>query len=196
MKKMFLLTICLFLSTQNLLADEQSILKDHFLNKIESVITIVKNKDIDKITRNEQIVDTLTPMFDFTLMAKLSLGKKWKTLNKIEREKFISLYINRMKQSYSSKLDAYSNEEIEITKIKQPKHNRIELITNLISNENRLEVSYKFYKPKNLKIDKDRWLIYDVVILGISILRTDKAQFREFLQTKTIQELLIKLQTK
>ena len=93
MKKMFLLTICLFLSTQNLLADEQSILKDHFLNKIESVITIVKNKDIDKITRNEQIVDTLTPMFDFTLMAKLSLGKKWKTLNKIEREKFISLYI-------------------------------------------------------------------------------------------------------
>jgi len=196
MKKMFLLMICLFLSVQNSLADEQSILKDHFLNKIDSVITIVKNKDIDKVTRNGQIVDTLTPMFDFTLMAKLSLGKKWKTLNKIEREKFISLYINRMKQSYSSKLDAYSNEEIEITKIKQPKHNRIELITNLISNDNRLEVSYKFYKPKNLKIDKDRWLIYDVVILGISILRTDKAQFREFLQTNTIQELLIKLQTK
>ena len=101
-----------------------------------------------------------------------------------------------MKHSYSSKIDSYSDEEIEVTKIKQPKKNRIELVTNLISQENKLEVSYKFYKPKNLKMDKDTWLIYDIVILGVSILKTDKAQFREYLQTKTIKDLMIQLQSK
>jgi len=196
MQKIFLMMIFMVLSVQNLFANEKEIVKEHFLNKIENVISIVQNNKIDKSTRNSQIVDVLSPMFDFELMAKLSLGKKWKQLNKQDGQKFVALYVERMKQSYSSKIDAYSDEKVAITQIKQPKKNRIELVTNLISQNNTLEISYKFYKPKNLKMDKDRWLIYDVVILGVSILKTDKAQFREFLQTNTIQELFIKLQSK
>jgi len=196
MKKIIFLLASLFILSQNLVASEQTILKDHFLNKIDEVIEIVKDKTLEKTLRNSKIVESLTPMFDFTLMAKLSLGKKWKTLKRSDRKEFVHLYVERMKQSYSSKLDAYSDEKIEVTKVKQPKKNRIELVTNLISNDNKLEISYKFYKPKNLKMDKDSWLIYDVVILGVSILKTDKAQFREYLQTKTISELMGQLQSK
>ena len=196
MKKIILLIVSLFILSQNLVASEQTILKDHFLNKIEEVIVIVKDKTLEKTLRNSKIVKSLTPMFDFTLMAKLSLGKKWKTLNSSDKKEFVHLYVERMKQSYSSKLDAYSDEKIEVTKVKQPKKNRIELVTNLISKDNKLEISYKFYKPKNLKMDKDSWLIYDVVILGVSILKTDKAQFREYLQTKTINDLMTQLQSK
>ena len=56
-----------------------------------------------------------------------------------------------------------------------------------------MEIVYKFYKPKKPISGKDKWLIYDVEILGVSILKTDKAQFREFLQTKTIFELMKEL---
>lgn len=196
MKKVLLALVSLFIFTQNLVANEQTILKNHFLNKIEEVIVIVKDTSLDKTKRNSKIVESLTPMFDFTLMAKLSLGKKWKTLNSDERKEFVKLYVERMKQSYSSKIDAYSDEKVEVTKIKQPKSNRIELVSNLVSKDNKLEISYKFYKPKNLKMDKDSWLIYDVVILGVSILKTDKAQFREYLQTKTIKDLMVQLQSK
>lgn len=196
MKKIILVLLSLFIFTQSLIANEQTILKDHFLNKINEVILIVKDKTLEKTLRNSKIVESLTPMFDFTLMAKLSLGKKWKTLKSSERKEFVDLYVERMEKSYSTKIDAYSDEKIEVTEIKQPKKSRMELVTNLISKDNKLEISYKFYKPKNLKMDKDSWLIYDVVILGVSILKTDKAQFREYLQTKTINELMIQLQSK
>jgi phospholipid transport system substrate-binding protein len=196
MKKIVLLIVGLFILSQNLVANEQNILKNHFLTKINDVIVIVKNTTLDKTMRNSKIVETLTPMFDFALMAKLSLGNKWKTLNQADRKEFVALYVERMKSSYSSKIDAYSDEKIEVTKINQPKKTRIELITNLVSKDNKLEISYKFYKPRNLKMDKDSWLIYDVVILGVSILKTDKAQFREYLQTKTIKELMIQLESK
>ena len=196
MKRLGLVLIGLFIITQNLFGTEQSILKQHFLSKIDTVIMIVQDEKMDKNMRNGKIVETLTPMFDFTLMAKLSLGKKWKQLNSEDKTEFVKLYVERMKHSYSSKIDSYSNEKVEVTEIKQPKKNRIELVTNLISKDVKLEVSYKLYKPKQLKMDKDKWLIYDVVILGVSILKTDKAQFREFLQTKTIKELMIKLQIK
>ena len=193
MKKLLLCIMILLTVSQNVVANEQIVLKNHFLDNIEKVITIVKDKSLDKVQRNSKIVQTLTPMFDFTLMAKLSLGKVWKQLSKKDQNKFVTLYVERMKQSYSSKIDAYSDEKVEVTQIKQCKSNKIELITNLVSKENKLEVSYKFYKPKNLKMDKDRWLIYDVVIVGVSILKTDKAQFREFLQTKSIQELMTQI---
>ena len=196
MKKIFLVIVSLFVLSESIIADEKIILKNHFLNKIDEVIVIVKDKSLNKKTRNSKIVEVLTPMFDFTLMAKLSLGKKWKTLNKSDSNEFVKLYVERMKQSYSSKIDAYSDEKIEITNIKQSRKDRIEIVTNLVTKENKLEVSYKFHKTRTLKMDKDNWLIYDVVILGVSILKTDRAQFREFLQTKTIKELMVELKSK
>ncbi|MEA2016969.1 MAG: ABC transporter substrate-binding protein [Campylobacterota bacterium] len=193
MKRIILLIVGIFLLTQNLSANEQQTLKTHFLNSIDEVIIVVQNKALSKDDRNSNIVEVLTPMFDFELMAKLSLGKVWKKLNKEDRVRFVKLYVERMKQSYSSKIDAYSDEKVKVTKIKQPKSNRIELVTDLVSKDNKLEISYKYYKPKRAKKRKDDWLIYDVVILGVSILKTDKAQFREFLQTKTISELMDRL---
>jgi len=190
MKKMILALLSLFILVQTSSANEQKVLQKKFLNKIDEVIKVVENKQLDKLQRNDKIVELLSPMFDFELMAKLSLGKVWQTLNSTDQKKFIELYVERMKKSYSSKIDAYSDEKVEITKIKQPKQNRIELITNLISKDDTLEISYKFYKPKKLKQNKESWLIYDVVILGVSILKTDKAQFQEYLQTKSIHELM------
>jgi phospholipid transport system substrate-binding protein len=196
MKRLALVFIGFCMITQSLFADEKTILKQHFLSKIDEVIIIVQDNTINDELRNNKIVEVLTPMFDFTLMAKLSLGKKWRELNAKDQMNFVQLYVERMKQSYSSKIDSYSNEKVEVTEINQFKKNRIQLTTNLISKENKLEIVYKFYKPKKLKMDKDSWLIYDIVILGVSILKTDKAQFRDFLQTKTILELMNELQIK
>ncbi|MGK0256290.1 MAG: phospholipid transport system substrate-binding protein [Arcobacteraceae bacterium] len=193
MKKMILTIVSLFIFTQTLVANEQKTLENHFLNKIDEVVLIVKDKSLDKTTRNSDIINVLTPMFDFELMAKLSLGNVWRTLPSDDRKEFVTLYVERMKQSYSSKIDAYSDEKVAVTEILQPKSNRIELVTNLVSKDDKLEISYKFYKPQNIKTDKDLWIIYDVVISGVSILKTDIAQFREFLQTKNITELITQL---
>jgi phospholipid transport system substrate-binding protein len=179
---------------QSAYADEQQELKELFLQKIHSVAVIVQDKSITKDERNSQIVALLKPTIDFEIMAKLSLGSvAWAKLNKEQKTKFVDLYVERMKQSYSAKLDAYNGQEIEVTDIIQPKSNRIELVTNIANPENKLEISYKYYKPSQQEDGKDKWLIYDVTILGISILKTDRAQFSEFLQTKTIDELIAKL---
>jgi phospholipid transport system substrate-binding protein len=123
-------------------------------------------------------------------MAKLSLGSTWRELQKDDKERFVKLYVERMKQSYSSKIDAYEDEKVEIKEIIQPKPNRIALITDLVGVKEKLEIVYKFHKPKEKQSNKDSWLVYDVEILGVSILKTDIAQFKEFLQTKSIAELM------
>ena len=186
----FLMLFATVLFAQSLAASDGLELKEHFLKKIDEVILIVEDKKLSKDERNGNIIKSLTPMFDFEVMAKLSLGHTWRELSKEDREKFIELYVERMKQSYSSKIDAYKDEKIEVKKIDQPKENKIALITDLVSKEDKLDIVYKFYKPKEKKSSKDKWLIYDVEIMGVSILKTDKAQFKEFLRTKSISDLM------
>lgn len=189
--KNFLFICSLFIFTQNLIANEQIEVKDSLLNKMDKIILIVKDKNLSTSSRNSKIIDLLTPTFDFELMAKLSLGKKaWKKLSAEDKRTFTQLYVKRMERSYSSKLDRYSDEKVKIKEIKQPKKNRIYLITDLVNDSKKLEIVYKYYKPKKQKVNKNSWLIYDVEILGVSILKTDKAQFREFLQTKNIYDLM------
>lgn len=187
-KIMMLCAVLLF--AQSLSADELTDLREHFLKKIDEVVLIVKDKTLSKDDRNGKIVKSLTPMFDFELMAKLSLGNTWKELTKENKDRFVKLYVERMKQSYSAKIDAYKDEKVEVKKIEQPEPNRIALITDLVSKTEKLEIVYKFHKPKEKLSAKDSWLVYDVEILGVSILKTDKAQFKEFLQTKSITELM------
>ena len=188
--KKILIIFSIFIFIQNINANEQIELKENFLKKIDNVISIIIDKTLNKEQRTSKIVDTLTPTFDFELMAKLSLGKKWRSLNKQDKEEFVKLYVKRMKQSYSSKIDGYKNQKVIVTKIKQPKSNRIALVTNVVNQKNPLEIIYKFYKPRKRKQNKDKWLIYDLIILGVSVIKTDKVQFKEYLQTNSITQLM------
>ncbi len=191
--KKFLLVFSLLFFVNIACANEQQKVREVFLQKIDQVTTIVSDKGLSKDDRNAQVVKVLDPVFDFEIMAKLSLGKKWNTLSKEDQIKFINLYVKRMKQSYSAKLDAYSGEKFEIVSLEQPKSNRIQLVTNLVSSERKFEVAYKFYKPQAQKENKNDWLIYDVEIVGVSILKTDRAQFKEYLQTHNVNDLMSEL---
>jgi phospholipid transport system substrate-binding protein len=190
MIKKLLIILC-FIVTIN--ANEQNDIKTNFRITTDNIIKIIQNKDFNSQTRNDKIIQAITPMFDFKLMAKLSLGKKWRSLTKEQKNEFIKLYVKRMKKSYSSKLDKYTNEQIVIDKIKQIKKTRVILKTNLISKNDKLEIVYKFYKPRKQQKNKNLWLVYDVVIAGVSVIKTDKAQFRAVLKESSIDNLLNKL---
>jgi len=192
MKKLLLAFSLVFFANSSF-ANEQQKLQEIFTQKIDEVTQIISDKGLSKQDRNTQIVNALEPIFDFEIMAKVSLGKKWKTLSEDNQDKFVELYVERMKKSYSSKLDEYSGETFEVVDVKQPKDNRIVLNTNIVSTEKKFDVLYKFYKPKPQKENKNDWLIYDVQILGISILKTDKAQFKEYLQSHSINDLMEEL---
>ena len=189
-----IILICSFLLfTQALVASEESELEEHIHTKLTEIQVLIDSGQ-EKEKLHTELIEVLKKIFDFELMAKLSLGKtQWKKMSIGQRVEFIVIYTKRMENSYSSKLDTYNSKEIDIYSTTKKK-NRILLKTNIKSNEQILSVNYKFYKPKKQKENQDVWLVYDVEILGVSILKADKAQFRDFLSTKSIQELMKALQ--
>ncbi len=179
-----------------LLASPTDEIKINFNTITKDILNIVKDKTRKVNIREKEVIDIITPIFDFKSMARLSLGKLWKTLDKSTQTKFIDIYTKKTKQSYSSKLNNYSNERIVINYAKQLKPNRIILNTTLISSTDNMEVIYKYYKTKKKISNKNRWLIYDVIINNRSQVKSDKKQHYDYLKEHNILELIDSLKNK
>lgn len=155
--------------------------------RIDKVLLILKNKTLDKSQRNKAILEIVDPMFDFELMAKLSLGKKhWPSLNNEERIEYSDLFIKRMKESYLEKMDLYTDEDMLYDKATQ-EGSKVHMRTYLAGKDNKLEMLYKFYNSKG------QWKVYDVEIEGVSIIQTYRSQFDGVLKDGTVKDLIAKL---
>ncbi|WP_419771259.1 MAG: ABC transporter substrate-binding protein [Candidatus Marinarcus sp.] len=155
--------------------------------KIASATAILQNKSLEKKVKQKDLFDIFDVVFDYELMSKLSLGKQWNSLENDQKKIFSSSFEQKLKSSYIDKLDLYTNEEVVVKSINKSKKNRIELLTNIIGKTDTYEVVYKFYD------NKGDWLIYDVDILGVSIIQTYRNQFQGVLQREGFSQLIEKL---
>ncbi|MBE0492388.1 MAG: ABC transporter substrate-binding protein [Sulfurospirillum sp.] len=180
--------ILLFLHVDAFALKEEQI-KETMQTKIDSAAMILQKKDLTLATKASMIFEELDATFDFALMARLSLGKHFATLNTEQQEKFVKAFEGYMKKSYIDKLELYTNEKIVVTQNKKVQENRIWLFTQLIGEKENFDIIYKFYKnPQN------DWLIYDVDVIGVSIIKTYRAQFEDILNANTFAVLLEKIQ--
>jgi len=166
-------------------ADEAAEITKMAKEKVNNIITYLRDTSLDKETRNKQIIAEVNTMFDFQLMAQLSLGKQWKKTKKRQRKEFVKVFVKRIQQSYLEKLDLYTDEEVIIGDAKQTKKKRAVLTTYLVSEDDKKEMIYKFRKHK-----KRGWLVYDVNILGVSFIQTYRSQFSGVLKNKSMDELI------
>jgi len=188
MRSLCYTVLILFITVQAGLASDGNEAQALLKNRLDATIAVLQKKDLDQQKKNEQLVEIVTPMFDFHLMAKLSLGRKyWPGLSEEKKDEFTDLFIKRLRTSYLEKISLYTDEKVFF---KTPVRNKrkVRIPTEIISNNNRISMIYKMYKSK-----KD-WKIYDVEIEGISIISTYRSQFDQVLSKGTIDELLQKLE--
>ena len=187
MKRLLYSVFILLMMIQTVGADDKDVVKELLEKKVGAAIAVLQKKDIDQQERNRQIIDIVTPLFDFPLMAKLSLGRKnWPGLDQEKRQRFIELFTERLKESYLDKLTLYTDEKVVFKTPVQEKR-KIQVPTELISKNNTITMLYKFYESTS-------WLIYDIEIQGVSIISTYRSQFDQVLSKGTIDELLTKLE--
>ncbi|RTZ80367.1 MAG: hypothetical protein DSY98_04425 [SAR324 cluster bacterium] len=180
-----------FFAATTLSADEVNEIRAMTKEKVYLVIQTLKDTSLSKKEKKEGILKTIDGLFDFNLMARLSLGKEnWKPLSKSKRKEFSKLFVERLKQSYLDKLDLYTDEEVVVGEAKQTKKNRVEVLTFLVSKDDKKEMTYKLYKSK-----KKGWLVYDVVVLGVSIVATYRSQFSGILKKGSMEQLLERMRS-
>ena len=180
--------LCLLFLCQVVMADDKRDAEETVKGKLDAVFAVLQKKDLDQEAKKNEINEIVSPMFDFALMAKLTLGKKhWPNLSREKKEKFNQLFINLLRTSYLDKLTLYTDEKLIFEPSAQVKK-KVHIPTQLISKDRRTSILYKLYKPGN------DWKVYDLEIQGVSIIRSYRSQFGEILQNGTIDDLLAKME--
>jgi len=189
--RILIVLLMLFFTSSAPLADEVKEIRAMTKEKVDIVINILKDKSLSKNEKKEGILETIDGLFDFSLMARLSLGKKhWKSLSKEKRKEFSELFVERLKLSYLEKLDLYTDEEVVVDEARKTKKNRVEVLTYLVTKDDKKEMIYKLYKTK-----KKGWMVYDVDVLGVSIVQTYRSQFSGVLKKETMEQLMERMRS-
>lgn len=172
------------------MADEPDTVSVLLKSKIDAVISVLQSKKLDVQAKKKEVSQIVTPIFDFPLMAKLTLGKEhWPGLVEEKRKKFTDLFIRLLKDFYLEKINQYSDEKVVYQSPTQV-GNKVHVPTELISKDTKISMLYKFYRSG------DGWKIYDIEVEGVSLIVTYRSQFDQVLRKGTIDDLLIKLENR
>lgn len=188
-KRNILFLFMLMFLTLPLVANELDDLTTIMKSKVDETIKTLKDPNLLREEQDKKITQLADGMFDYKLMAKLSIGKRnWKKFSAAQRKEFVDLFVLRMKESYTKKAHLLGDEKITVENAVQVKPKRVYLRVLIHGSKNDTDIKYKYYKTKSGK-----WLIYDVEIAKISILQTYRAQFAEVLSDKSVDDLLEEL---
>ncbi|MBN1343475.1 MAG: ABC transporter substrate-binding protein [Phycisphaerae bacterium] len=164
--------------------------------KWPAVIEVLQNQGLDAAGKEKEIERIVSPIIDFVLMSKLALGKAhWTRLTAPQRERYLQLFVARLKQSYREKIALYEGEKILVkfpprgtSAAKAESSKTVHVPIELTTKGKQAIVVHKFRQ------DEKQWKLYDAEIEGVSILLTYRSQFSDILRTGTVEDLLKQLE--
>jgi phospholipid transport system substrate-binding protein len=164
--------------------------------KWDAVTKVLQAPDLEQKVKEKIIDRIVSPMFDFPLMGQLALGRThWPKLNAAQREKFVRLFVARLKAFYLEQTSLYKKQKV-VLKPGVLKKNTMQIPMTLIADDGQTSILYKLSKTGDQSNSKanGRWRIYDVEIEGVSILLTYRSQFDDILRHGTVEDLLSQLE--
>ena len=150
-------------------------------SEVKKVSTEERRADIRKVAEN---------LFDFQEMSRRSLGPAWNNAAPADQEEFVRLFTNLVANAYMGKIEQYTGEPIQYAD-ERVDGNEATVRSRVVTKKgSEIAIEYRLYRPT------DRWAVYDVVVDGISLVGSYKAQFSRLIQRGSFAELLKQLRQK
>lgn len=185
-----LLLITITITSANALKQDE--IKIVMTKKIDTILGILERKDVTFAQKGQEIIKIIDEVFDYELMARIALGKEtWDTLSEAKQKEFTKIFETKLKNSYIEKLELYNDQKVKIIGLNPYNKTRLQLETELLGKDGIYKINYNFY---NKSKDSEQWLIYDVDLLGVSIIQTYRQQFAGLLKEKSFDEMLVLLE--
>jgi phospholipid transport system substrate-binding protein len=186
-----MLILCFFMGGQLQAADKgptadlQPILQD-----LTTVLADSNLKgDEHRVARRAKIMSIIGNGFDFREMSKRVLGRTWLEIDAKERDNFTSLMTKLLENVYIGKLESYSGQTLEYTG-ETIKEDRGQVSVLLDNDGVKIPIHYI------MRNSDTRWVVYDINIEGVSLVRNYQEQFRAILRQDKYEGLVKVLKEK
>jgi phospholipid transport system substrate-binding protein len=154
----------------------------------EQIVVILKSARFDSKAEIDafgaNVMQVVSPRFDFAEMVKRCLGPHWENRTPEERQEFVTPFATTLARSYIDGIRSYENSTVLFTR-EWNNANSAEVDTKIVTNGAKdLVVSYKMHL-----IDDD-WKVYDVIIDDISLVDNYRSQFHRVIMRSSFEDLL------
>lgn len=159
----------------------------------EKVRTLLSDAELKKpehmVERRNQLVMIIGERFSCEEMSKRSLGNEWVNLTQSEQQEFIHLFRTLLAKSYASKIEGYAGEPVRY--LGERLANGYAVVrAKILASKNEFLLDFRLVEKAG------DWLVYDVVVDGISLINSYRGQFARVLTFASTEGLLERMREK
>ena len=161
---------------------------------VDKIVAILNNPQLKSAAktkdRRDQLRQTISSRFDFTEMARRSLGSQWRRIGPKEREEFVRLFTDLLERAYIDRIEGYSDEKFAYVRENLDK-NYAEVNSRIVThNGEEFSLNYK------VMLKNGEWKVYDVVVENISLVNNYRSQFTRIIANSSYDELVRRMKEK
>jgi len=167
---------------------------DQIKGTVDKAVAVLKDPKLKQAAklkeRRDELRKILFARFDFTEMAKRSLGANWRHRTPQEQEEFTHLFTDVLEKAYADLIESYTDEKIVYL------NERIDggfadVSSKIVTNKGEeYSINYKVHLVSN------EWKIYDVIAENVSLVNNYRSQFSRVIAKDSYEELVRRLKDK
>ena len=129
-------------------------------------------------------------IFDYPDTARRALGPHWSARSPQEQQEFAKLFADLLDRAYVSKIELYQGERVRY--VGETAEGDEATVKTVIATKKSsdIPVDYRMHRKDG------RWLVYDVIIEGVSLVSNYRTQFNKIVQTESYDALVLRLRAK
>jgi len=141
------------------------------------------------VERRNQLVSIIGERFSCEEMSKRSLGEEWSKLTEGEQQEFIQLFRTLLAKSYAGKIEGYAGAPLRYLAERLAEGYAV-VRAQISTSKNEFMLDFRMVEKAG------DWLIYDVVVDGISLMNSYRGQFARVLTFASTEGLLERMREK
>lgn len=189
MKRILLSVFCLLylaVAGSALRADDHSP-TEQLQPVLDQLIEVLDNEalkgDAQRDQRRSKIMAIIASGFDFREMSRRVLGKTWNELSAEEKDYFVAQFTKLLENVYIGKLESYGGQTVDFV-AERIKGKRAQVTTIIPYEDSKIPIHYIMQR------EMDKWMVYDINIEGVSLVRNYMEQFRTILRKEQYDGLI------
>lgn len=166
--------------------------QDRLKSGIDKVIAILSDKSLSapakKVERQNKLRAVADGFFDWRELSRRAVAENWSKYSPKQQDDFVAAFSELLQKTYIRKLEKYNNEKVNYIK-EDIQGNQAFINTQVVMKDKTIPINY-------VMIKRDQWLVYDVFVEGVSLVKNYRSQFAKILAKETPEVLLQRIKDK
>ena len=152
---------------------------------IQEVQTILQTNP-EKSQRLELVEKAAARHLDFREMAKRSLPSTWSKLKRSQQDEFVQVFSGLLQASYANHLDDFAKTKVDYQgETNKAQDSEVRIL--VLRPNDKIPVNFRLLQ------EPQGWMIFDMVIDGVSLVENFRSQFAAMIQEFSYGELVSRL---